>query len=191
MDTTNILFLSGGAFNGLDKIVERRVGRNVIGFNADIRSKKDRKIGELLQMVQPEDLVQFGMIPEFSGRVPVTATLHELTRDELIRVLVEPKNAVVRQYEKLFGMEHVSLRFPDETIEAIADVAIEKETGARGLRAILEESMLDVMFDIPSQNNVDECVITPGVIKHDEEPLLVYKQEEVPEETESDQTASA
>ena len=177
VDTTNILFVLGGAFNGLEKVIDRRVGTNTIGFSAEIRSKKQRRIGELLEMVQPEDLVQFGMIPEFSGRVPVMATLHELGRDELMRVLTEPKNALVKQYEKLFELEKVKLSFPEETIEAIADLALRKETGARGLRAILEEVMLDVMFEIPSRKDVRECVMTPGAINKDEDPLLVYEHE--------------
>jgi ATP-dependent Clp protease ATP-binding subunit ClpX len=174
VDTTNILFLCGGAFNGLDRIVERRTSKNVIGFNADIRSKHDRKIGELLALAQPEDLIKFGMIPEFSGRVPIIATLNELTKDDLVRILVEPKNALCRQYEKLFELENVKLHFPDETIEVIAKSAIAKETGARGLRSILEDVMLDLMFDLPSRKDVRECVITPGVILKKEEPLLVY-----------------
>lgn len=177
VDTTNILFVCGGAFIGLDKIIERRVSAKVIGFNADIKAKKDRKIGELLSMVQAEDLVKFGMIPEFCGRVPVTATIHELEREDLVRVLLEPKNSLVSQYQKLFEIEKVKLHFPDETIQAIADLAIEKELGARGLRSILEEAMLNVMFEIPSRSDVRECVITPGVVRNREEPLLVYEHE--------------
>ncbi|MDQ1257430.1 MAG: ATP-dependent Clp protease ATP-binding subunit ClpX, partial [Candidatus Hydrogenedentes bacterium] len=177
VDTTNILFLCGGAFNGLDKIVERRTSTNVIGFNADIRSKKNRNIGELLALVQPEDLIKFGMIPEFSGRIPIIATLNELSKEDLVRILIEPRNALCRQYEKLFEMENVKLRFPDETIEAIADYAVDKDTGARGLRAILEEIMLDVMFEIPSRKDVRECIVTPGVLRNREEPLLVYESD--------------
>ena len=177
VNTRNILFICGGAFNGLERIIEKRTRTNVIGFNADIRPKRERKIGELLAMVQPEDLIKFGMIPEFSGRIPVLATLHELGRDELIRILVEPKNALIRQYEKLFELEKVKLRFPEETIEAIADVALSKETGARGLRAILEEVMLNVMFEVPSRNDVRECVMTPGAVRNHEEPLMVYESE--------------
>jgi ATP-dependent Clp protease ATP-binding subunit ClpX len=177
VDTTNILFVCGGAFNGLEKIIERRVGRNVIGFQADIKSKRERRVGDLLELNEPEDLIKFGMIPEFSGRIPIVATLHELTRDDLVKVLVEPKNALIRQYEKLFEIEKVKLRFSDETIEAIADLAVDKDTGARGLRAILEEVMLNVMYDIPSRTDVRECVITPGVVRNGEDPLLVYKSE--------------
>lgn len=189
VDTTNILFLCGGAFNGLDKIIERRARKNVIGFNSDIRSKKDRSIGELLEMIEPEDLIKYGMIPEFSGRLPVIATLHELGQDDLVRILVEPKNAIIRQYEKLFELEKVKLHFKDETIQALAQLALEKHTGARGLRSILEEVMLDVMFDVPSRKDVRECVITPGVIEKKEEPLLVYEHHVA--ESEEDEGKSA
>ena len=175
INTTNVLFVCGGAFNTLERIIERRTRTNVIGFGADIKPKSERRIGETLELVQPEDLIRFGMIPEFCGRVPVVATLHELSKDDLIRVLVEPKNALVRQYEKLFELEKVKLRFPDETIEAIAEVAFAKEIGARGLRSIMEEVMLNVMFEIPSRGDVRECVITAGVIRNHEEPLLVYE----------------
>jgi ATP-dependent Clp protease ATP-binding subunit ClpX len=178
VDTTNILFLCGGAFNGLDKIVEKRTSTNVMGFNADIRPKRERNVGDLLALVQPEDLVQFGMIPEFSGRVPVTASLDELCREELMRVLVEPRNALILQYEKLFGLEKVELSFTDEAIEAVADMAVVLETGARGLRAILESVMMDIMFELPSRTDVRECVITKGVIDNDEDPLLVYEHEQ-------------
>ncbi|HOE67592.1 MAG TPA: ATP-dependent Clp protease ATP-binding subunit ClpX, partial [Candidatus Hydrogenedentes bacterium] len=153
VDTANILFICGGAFNGLERIIERRTHKTVIGFNADIQSKKDRRIGELLELLEPEDLVKFGMIPEFTGRVPVTATLSELTRDDLIRILVEPKNAIIRQYQKLFELEGVKLHFQDEAIEAVADLACSKDTGARGLRSILEDVMLDVMYEIPSRKD--------------------------------------
>lgn len=191
VDTTNILFVCGGAFNGLDKIIEHRTGTNVIGFKADIRTKKDRNLGDLLKLVQPEDLVQYGMIPEYAGRVPVIATLHELTKDDLIRILLEPKNALIRQYEKLFELENVKLLFPDETVVAVAESAVDKETGARGLRAILEEVMLDVMFEIPSMNNVRECLITPGVIQRDEEPLLVFEKDGLDHGEEADRSATA
>jgi len=175
VDTTNILFICGGAFNGLDKIIQRRTRQNSVGFRADIQSKRDRRIGELLELVEPEDLIQYGMIPEFSGRIPVVATLNELSRDDLVRILVEPRNALVRQYEKLFGLENVKLKFQDDAVQAIASSAYDKDTGARGLRAIIEEVMLDLMFDIPSRSEVKECVITPGVISKKEEPLIVYE----------------
>jgi ATP-dependent Clp protease ATP-binding subunit ClpX len=163
----------------------------VMGFNAKVQSKKERKIGEILEMVEPEDLIKFGMIPEFSGRIPVVATLDELSRDDLVRILLEPRNAVIRQYQKLFELENVNLRFQDEAIDAIADLAVAKETGARGLRTILEEIMLDVMFDIPSRKDIRECVIKPGVVFKTEEPLLVYEHDEYSEEDESDESALA
>ena len=177
VDTTNILFICGGAFNSLEKIIERRTRQNVMGFNANVQSRRERSVGEMLELVEPEDLIKFGMIPEFSGRIPVIATLHELNKEDLRRILVEPKNAIVRQYQKLFEMENVKLRFSEETLDAVADYAIEKDTGARGLRSILEQAMLDVMFEIPSRKDVRECIITPGVILNKEEPLLVYEHE--------------
>jgi len=178
IDTTNILFICGGAYNGLEKIIEKRTRKMVIGFNAEIQSRKDRKVGEYLELVEPEDLIKFGMIPEFTGRLPIIATLNELDRGDLVRVLVEPRNAILRQYQKLFELENVKLHFKEETIEAIADLAIQKETGARGLRNILEEAMLNIMFDIPSRKDVRECIITPGVIRNGEEPFLVYEHED-------------
>ncbi|MCC6794107.1 MAG: ATP-dependent Clp protease ATP-binding subunit ClpX [Candidatus Hydrogenedentes bacterium] len=184
VDTTNILFICGGAYNGLEKIIEKRTRKMVIGFNADIQSRKDRRVGEYLELVEPEDLIKFGMIPEFTGRLPIIASLHELTREDLVRVLVEPRNAILRQFQKLFELENVKLHFKDETIEAIADLAIAKETGARGLRNILEEAMLSIMFDIPSRKDVKECIITPGVIRNGEEPLLVYEHEDFKGRTE-------
>lgn len=192
VDTRNILFLCGGAFNGLEQIIRRRVGSNVIGFHSSARSKKDGSTSELLAQVQPEDLIKFGMIPEFSGRLPITATLSQLTREDLIRILVEPKNAITRQFEKLFAIENVKLRFSQETIEAIADQTLKRDTGARGLRSILEEAMLNVMYEIPSRKDVRECVITPGVILKSEEPLLVYENEnEVREKPVTKSSASA
>lgn len=192
VDTTNILFICGGAFNGLEKIIERRVGRNLIGFNADARVRQERTMGEMLALVQPEDLVQFGMIPEFSGRVPVLGTLNELTKDELVRVLVEPKNALTLQFEKLFQLEDVKLTFPDDTIEAIAESALEKDTGARGLRSIMEESLMDIMYEVPSLKSLHECVITPGVVRNHEDPLFVYdKDVAIEKNTDMDESASA
>lgn len=191
VDTTNILFICGGAFNSLEKIIERRTRQNVMGFNAKVQSRHERSVGELLELVEPEDLIKFGMIPEFSGRIPVIATLHELRKEELKRILVEPKNAIMRQYQKLFEMENVKLRFSDETVDAVADYAIEKDTGARGLRSILEQAMLDVMFEIPSRKDVRECIITPGVILNKEEPLLVYEREAEGHSQEGTSSASA
>ncbi len=192
VDTGNILFICGGSFIGLDKIIEKRIGKNVIGFNASIRSKKDRSTGELLELVQPEDLIKYGMIPEFSGRIPVTSTLYELTREDLMRILVEPKNALTKQYEKLLQADGVKLYFPDDTIEAIADRSIKKETGARGLRSIIEEIMLNVMYEIPSRKDVRECILTPEAVWKSEEPLLVYEHEvEARDEDDSDRSVSA
>jgi ATP-dependent Clp protease ATP-binding subunit ClpX len=189
VDTRNILFICGGAFHGLDRIIHKRVGSNVIGFNADIRSKRDMRVGEILAMVQPEDLIKFGMIPEFSGRLPVVATLHDLSREDLVRVLLEPRNAITRQYEKLFGLEGVKLRFKEEAIEAIADLAIKRETGARGLRSILEEVMLNVMYEIPSRPDVHECIMTRSAVIGGEEPLLVYEHEVAPAEAPAQKTS--
>jgi ATP-dependent Clp protease ATP-binding subunit ClpX len=191
VNTKNILFLCGGAFNGLETIIQRRIGTKVIGFNADVRSKRELNPGEILAQVKPEDLIKFGMIPEFSGRLPVTANLTELTEEDLMRILVEPKNALTRQYEKLFELENVKLRFPDETIEAVAKIAYERDTGARGLRSVLETAMLDIMFDIPSRDDIRECVITPGVVLHGEDPLLVYEHEMVETDQDSGQSSAS
>ncbi len=192
VDTRNILFICGGAFNGLERIIQKRVGKNIIGFKADIKSKKEYSVGELLAMVKPEDLISFGMIPEFVGRIPIVATLHELNVNDLKKILVEPRNAITKQYEKLFELENVKLRFPEETIESIAEYAIKKETGARGLRSILEEIMLDVMFELPSRKDIRECIITPGVITKSEEPLFVYEQDiRTKTETKNRNSASA
>ncbi len=177
VDTRNILFICGGAFNGLDQIIRKRTGNNAIGFNAAIRSKEQLRIGDILAMVRPEDLIKYGMIPEFSGRLPVLAPLHDLAAEDLQRILVEPKNALTRQYEKLFQMEKVKLEFQEETIAAIAKKTIALDTGARGLRAILEEAMLELMFDIPSRNDIREVIITPGVILSDEDPIIVYERD--------------
>ncbi len=177
VDTRNMLFLCGGAFNGLEQIIRKRVGTNLIGFNADIKSKSDQRIGEILAQVKPEDLIKFGLIPEFVGRLPVVATLNDLSRDDLIRILIEPKNALTKQYEKLFQMERVKLSFQSESIAAIADRAIEHDTGARGLRGILESVMLNLMYEIPSQTEVRECIITPGAIIKGEDPILVYEHD--------------
>jgi ATP-dependent Clp protease ATP-binding subunit ClpX len=191
VDTRNILFICGGAFNGLDKIIQKRIGTNVIGFNADIRSHKKMNTGEILRQVRPEDLIKFGMIPEFSGRIPIVATLNELSAGDLMRILIEPKNALTKQYEKLFELENVKLKFPDETIEIVAHHAIERDTGARGLRSILEEVMLDVMYELPSRTDIRECVITPGVFNKSEEPLLVYEHEAQTEDDDEEEKKPA
>ncbi len=175
IDTTNILFICGGAFNYLDQIIQRRIGVKGLGFGAHIPSKKEKRIGEILAEVQPEDLIKFGLIPEFVGRLPVIATLDELTEDELVKILVEPKNALVKQYQRLFEMENVRLRFTDGALKAIARKALERKSGARGLRAIMEDIMLDVMYEIPSISGVKECVVNEDVIMKRERPMLIYE----------------
>jgi ATP-dependent Clp protease ATP-binding subunit ClpX len=177
VDTSNILFICGGTFNGLDKIIRNRVGKKAMGFEADIHAKDDTDINETMAMVQPEDLVKFGLIPEFIGRIPINATLGELSLDALVRILTEPKNALVKQYKKLFELEDVELKFTDEALMAVAKDALARKSGARGLRAILESVMLDIMYDIPTTPEIRECVINEEVILKDEKPLLVYENQ--------------
>ncbi len=177
VDTTNILFICGGAFVGLDQIIQRRVGQSAIGFGADVKSKKDYKLGELFSQVQPEDLLKFGLIPEFIGRLPVLATLHELTEEALIDILTKPKNSLVKQYQKLFEMDGVKIKFTRGALVAVAKQALERASGARGLRAILENSMLDTMYEIPSRSGVKEVVVSEEVILRHEAPLIVYAKE--------------
>ena len=175
IDTTNILFICGGAFNNLEGIIKSRIGVKALGFAAEIRKKEERKLGEILVQVQPEDLIRFGMIPEFVGRLPVVATLHELTEKELVEIMLEPKNALVKQYQKLFGMEDVTLRFTEGSLQAVAREAMKRNSGARGLRSILENIMLDIMYEIPSQPDIRECVISEEVVTNRETPLLLYE----------------
>ena len=177
VDTSNILFVCGGTFNGLDKIISNRLGSKLIGFEADIKGQEDIEINEIMAQVQPEDLVKFGLIPEFVGRIPITTTLNELSLDALVRILKEPKNALIKQYKKLFELENVKLRFTDEVLVAIAKDAIKRKSGARGLRAILETAMLDIMYDIPSFPEISECVINEDVVTKGESPLLLYENE--------------
>jgi ATP-dependent Clp protease ATP-binding subunit ClpX len=177
IDTSNILFICGGAFVGLEQIIQRRIGVKGIGFGADIQIKNDRRLGEVLRAVQAEDLLKFGLIPEFIGRVPVIATLDELDESSLIDILTKPKNALVRQYQKLFEFEGVGLRFTDGALRAVARKATERKSGARGLRSILEVAMLDLMYDLPSRDDVEECVVNEEAIQQGNEPLLVFKQE--------------
>jgi len=174
VDTTNILFICGGAFVGLDDIIRRRVGMKGMGFGADIRSKKQAETSAVLNDVQTEDLLKFGMIPEFIGRVPVIATLHDLDEDSLVRILKEPKNALTKQYQKLFEMESVRLKLTEGALRAIAREAFRRKSGARGLRAIMEEIMLDVMYDIPSQSEIEEVVISEEVVERKDSPIVVY-----------------
>jgi ATP-dependent Clp protease ATP-binding subunit ClpX len=176
VDTTDILFLCGGAFYGLEKIIERRVGKRTMGFEAALGSRHEKSIGELFAQVQPEDLLKFGLIPEFIGRLPVVATLDELTEEDFVRILTTPKNALVRQYQKYFDFEKVKLKFTDTALQAIAREAMCRKTGARGLRSILEEVMLETMYELPSRNDVRECVITEDVVTKRQQPALLYKQ---------------
>jgi ATP-dependent Clp protease ATP-binding subunit ClpX len=177
IDTTNILFICGGAFVGLDQIIQRRIGQNTLGFGADVRSKKEFKMGDLLAQVQPEDLLKFGLIPEFIGRLPVIATLHELNEEALIDILTKPKNSLVRQYQKLFDMDGVKVKFTRGALTAVAKQALDRASGARGLRAILEAAMLDIMYEIPSRTGVKEVVVSEDVIMKHEPPLIVYTKE--------------
>ena len=177
IDTTNILFICGGAFVGLEKIIEQRIGGKTIGFGADIKAQQEQDMGELLREVQPEDLLKFGLIPEFIGRLPVTATLGELSVDALIDILKKPRNALVKQYQKLFEFENVKLRFTEGALMAIAKEAVKRKSGARGLRAIMETIMLDVMYEIPSQSNIRECIISDEVVLNHESPILLYEKE--------------
>jgi ATP-dependent Clp protease ATP-binding subunit ClpX len=177
VDTTNILFICGGAFVGLDQIIERRIGERSLGFGADIPSRKEKQIGALLQQVQPEDLLRFGMIPEFIGRLPMIATLHELNEAALIDILTKPKNALVKQFQKLLEMDGVKLKFQDDALKAVAAQALKRNAGARGLRAILEAAMLDIMYDVPSRPGIKEVVITSDVIEKGEGPITVYEKE--------------
>ena len=173
IDTTNILFICGGAFAGLDTLIESRVGNRGIGFGADIRRSEDKDMGRLLSSVLPEDLLKFGLIPEFVGRLPVVGAVHNLDHDALMRILVEPKNALLRQYQKFFQFDDVDLVFTDDALEAVADEALKRGTGARGLRAILEEVLLDVMYDLPSRSDVVRCVVDRGVVMEKMHPTLV------------------
>ncbi len=178
VDTTNILFICGGAFVGLDQIVERRIGEKTLGFGADIPSRRDKRVGELLEQVQSEDLLKFGLIPEFVGRLPMAATLHELNEDALIDILTKPKNAIVKQFARLLDMDGVKLTFTDKALKAVASQALKRNAGARGLRAILENAMLDIMYDIPSQRGVKEVVVSEETILKGDKPLVVYEKEE-------------
>ena len=175
IDTTNILFICGGAFEGLDKIVENRLDKKSIGFNAEIKARNEQDINELLKQVQPEDLVKYGIIPEFVGRVPIGVSLQGLDEDALVKVLTEPKNAIIKQYERLFEMDGVELQFEDEAVRAIAKKAHERKTGARGLRSILEKLMLELMYEIPSDSRIHKVVITASAVENGGEPLIMRR----------------
>ncbi|OVE81502.1 ATP-dependent protease ATP-binding subunit ClpX [bacterium K02(2017)] len=187
LDTTNILFICGGAFCGLDEIIKRRSTTHKMGFGAELKSDKDVSLGETLVGLETEDLLKFGLIPEFVGRLPVVTTLNELDERTLVRILTEPKNALVKQYKRLFEFENVKLTFTDEAIKGCAQEAIKKKSGARGLRSILENLMLDIMYDIPSQDNIEEVIINEDVVLKKSEPIVVYEKEE----SESDSAKSA
>ena len=176
VDTTNILFICGGAFVGLEKIIERRTGQKSMGFGAEIQEKRGRRISELLANCQPEDLLRYGLIPELVGRLPVVAVVHELDEKALVRILVEPKNALLRQYQKFFDFEHVKLTLTDDAISAIAQEAAKRQTGARGLRAILEEIMLDIMYEVPSQSGITECIVNREAVVERKPPIILYKK---------------
>ena len=178
IDTTNILFICGGAFDGIERIVEKRLDRKSIGFHADITTKAERDAGELYAEVTAQDLVKFGLIPEFVGRVPINVSLQGLDRDALIRILTEPKNALIKQYQKLFGYDHVKLVFEKEAVEAIADKALERKTGARGLRSIMEKALMDVMFQIPSDPGITQCIITKETVDGGSRPMLVRREKQ-------------
>lgn len=176
IDTTNILFICGGAFEGLDKIIETRLDTKAIGFGGSITEKKERNVGEVLKQALPQDFVKFGMIPEIMGRVPVVVSLDELDKETLVRILKEPKNAIIKQYQKMFELDGVDLEFEDAAIEAVADKSLKRKTGARGLRAILEKAMMDMMYNIPSEENVESCIVTEDVIDGIGEPVIGYKE---------------
>ncbi|OPY71112.1 MAG: ATP-dependent Clp protease ATP-binding subunit ClpX [Syntrophorhabdaceae bacterium PtaU1.Bin034] len=177
VDTTNILFICGGAFHGLESIIANRIGRKSIGFGVDVEGGRDKMYGELIRDVQPEDLLKYGLIPEFIGRLPITATLEELGEEVLVEILKKPRNAIVKQYKKLFELENVKLTFTEGAVRGIAREAMKKKTGARGLRSIMEKVMLDVMYELPSIANVKECVVSEEVIVNHEKPILIYEEE--------------
>jgi len=177
VDTTNILFICGGAFTGLEGILDQRIGKKTVGFGTKVVSKAERKIGELLRLTEPQDLIKYGLIPEFVGRLPVVTTLDELDEASLIRILVEPKNSLIKQYQKLLSFDNVRLKFTDGALSAIAKKTVNRKSGARGLRAILEEIMLDVMYEIPSQKGIKECLITEETVVKKDKPLLIYEKQ--------------
>ncbi len=175
IDTTDILFICGGAFDGLEKIIQNRIGKKGIGFGAEVTGRDNQNVGEILRRILPQDLLKYGLIPEFVGRIPVIATLDALDHDALVRILTEPRNALIKQYQKMFELDEVCVEFKDGSLQAIADEAIKRNTGARGLRAIMEEVLLDVMFELPSRDDISRCVITRDVIMKREKPILVTR----------------
>ncbi|MEW6585263.1 MAG: ATP-dependent Clp protease ATP-binding subunit ClpX [Nitrospirota bacterium] len=177
VDTTNILFICGGAFVGLDSVIEQRTGQKTVGFASEAVSRRQRKIGDVLSLVEPQDLIKFGLIPEFVGRMPVVASLDELDETALIKILTEPKNALMKQYQKLLSFDNVRLKFTEGALSAIARKAIQRKTGARGLRSILEDIMLDVMYEIPSQKGIKECLITEETVTRKDKPVILYEKQ--------------
>ena len=177
INTTNILFICGGAFEGLEKIIEGRLDQKAIGFNSAVNEKREHNVGEILKKALPQDFVKFGMIPEIIGRVPVVVSLDELDKPALIRILKEPKNSIIKQYKKMFELDGVELSFSDEAVEEVANKTLERKTGARGLRAILEKSMMDIMYNLPSEEGVESCLVTKDVIDQTGEPVLMYQDD--------------
>ncbi|SHK11644.1 ATP-dependent Clp protease ATP-binding subunit ClpX [Paramaledivibacter caminithermalis] len=191
IDTSNILFICGGAFDGIEKIIQKRIGKKAMGFGADIQSKAQMNIGDILKKIEPEDLLKYGLIPEFVGRVPVVVSLHELDEEALVRILVEPKNALIKQYKKLFELDEVDVEFEEEALKAIAKMAMDRKTGARGLRSILENAMLEVMYDIPSRDDIKKCIVTKETIDQKIPPTLVLiDQKKKKKRKENEETAS-
>ena len=177
LDTTNILFILGGSFEGLDKIIDQRIGKKTLGFGAEIVNPSDKALGKILEQVAPEDLQKFGLIPEFVGRIPVVATLHELDTSALVRILTEPKNALVRQFQYLMELDDCELTFTDDGLTAISEKALARKSGARGLRAIVEEMLLEVMYDVPSMDNIKEVIIDGKSVRETRQPMYVYRNE--------------
>jgi ATP-dependent Clp protease ATP-binding subunit ClpX len=183
IDTTNILFIAGGAFDGLEKLIDSRISEKVMGFGADIKTKEDNKnIGDTLKHIQPQDLLHYGLIPEFIGRMPVQVTLDQLEEEDMVRIMKEPRNALVKQYEKFFAMDDIELEFTDEALKAIATKALERDTGARGLRSVVENTVLDIMYDLPSRPEIRKCIITKEVIEENADPILEIDEKHLEEE---------
>lgn len=176
IDTTNILFICGGAFDGIDKIIQNRIGKKTMGFGAEVRKRAETKIGDILAQIQPTDLIKFGLIPEFVGRVPVIASLDALDEESLVRILTEPRNALVKQFKKMFSLDDVILEFQPDALQLIAQEAIQRNTGARGLRSIVENILLDIMYDLPSRDDIEKCIITREVVAAKEEPIFVKRE---------------
>lgn len=178
LDTTNILFICGGAFEGIENIIEKRTGKNLMGFGTDVKARDKKNLGEIYKHILPEDLIKFGLIPEFIGRLPIVTTLHQLKEEDLVKILTEPKNSLAKQYQRLIELDDVQLEFDQAAIRTIAKKALERKTGARGLRSIVEDIMLPIMYELPSREDVEKCIITEGVVERGEEPEYVLKPKE-------------